>query len=307
MVLRYKVGEIVEYINWGYFFHAWGLPFKMSSIANVHRCQACQEGWISNFSDSDTVAARDAVGLYNEAVRFLGQMQAHVEVMATFKLYDAASHDEDIILYDECGLETALLPMLRQQVPGQDGYCLCLADFLPSDDSGKKDKIGLFATSVSDHSPTPSASGSVKLGVSHSGTKHNTNLLLQTLSDRLAEAAAERLHEQARKEPSIWGYATDEQLNISQMHECKYVGIRPAVGYPCIPDLALNFMLDKLLDMKSIGIRLTEHGMMIPHASVSGLMLSNSHARYFTVGEVSDEQAADYKRRKELAASEFQA
>ena len=299
MILKYHIGDLVDYINWSYFFHAWGLPSKMSGIANVHRCQSCQESWVSRFQCDDTIAARDAVKLFNSAMTFLGQIQRHVEVQALFRLYEASSHNEDIILYDESGEEVCRLPMLRQQVPSRDGFCLCLADFITAESSGKKDKIGLFATSVGTHSPAPSASGSVRPEINlGSDLEGKSDLLLQTLSDRLAEAAAERLHEQVRKDPAKWGYASDENLTIRDLHECRYVGIRPAVGYPCMPDLSLNFLLDELLGMGRIGIRLTEHGMMIPHASVSGLMVSNPHARYFSVGEVSDDQVADYAHRR---------
>lgn len=96
------------------------------------------------------------------------------------------------------------------------------------------------------------------------------HLLVQTLSDRLAEAATEKMHEYVRKE--AWGYAKDENLGIADLLVEKYQGIRPAVGYPSLPDQSVNFLLDELLDMKQIGISLTENGAMYPHASVCGLM-----------------------------------
>ena len=98
-------------------------------------------------------------------------------------------------------------------------------------------------------------------------------MMVQLLADRLAEAAAERMHEQIRKE--YWGYAKDEQLSIPEMLVEKFQGIRPAIGYPSLPDTSVNFVLDDILDMKQIGIRLTESGAMKPHASVSGLMFSH--------------------------------
>jgi cobalamin-dependent methionine synthase I len=114
----------------------------------------------------------------------------------------------------------------------------------------------------------------------------------------LAEAAAERLHEEVRK--SLWGYAPDEHLDIEQMLREEFQGIRPAVGYPSMPDTSLNFLLSDLIGMKSIGIRLTESGMMQPHASVSGLMLAHPQARYFDVGKVGEDQLEDYARRRGL-------
>ena len=122
--------------------------------------------------------------------------------------------------------------------------------------------------------------------------------MVQLLADRLAEAAAERVHEQVRK--TYWGYAAEEQLSISDMLIEKFQGIRPAVGYPSLPDTSLNFVLDELLDMKQIGIRLTESGAMKPHASVSGLMLSHPKARYFNLGKIGEDQLQDYARRRGL-------
>jgi cobalamin-dependent methionine synthase I len=123
-------------------------------------------------------------------------------------------------------------------------------------------------------------------------------MMMQLSADRLAEDAAERLHEQVRK--SFWGYAKDEQLSIPEMLVEKFQGIRPAVGYPSLPDTSLNFVLDELLDMKQIGIRLTESGAMKPHASVSGLMLAHPQAHYFNIGKIGEDQLRDYACRRGL-------
>ena len=121
-------------------------------------------------------------------------------------------------------------------------------------------------------------------------------MMMQLLADRLAEATAERMHEQVRKR--YWGYAPDEQLSIGDMLCERWQGIRPAVGYPSLPDTSLNFVIDRLIGMQQIGIRLTESGAMKPHASVSGLMMAHPEARYFTVGMIGDDQLADYARRR---------
>lgn len=123
-------------------------------------------------------------------------------------------------------------------------------------------------------------------------------MMAQLLADRLAEAAAERLHEVVRKE--IWGYAKDEQLTIPEMLQERFQGIRPAVGYPSLPDASMNFVIDNLLQFSQIGITLTESGAMRPHASVSGLMISHPEARYFTVGKIGEDQLVDYARRRQL-------
>lgn len=145
--------------------------------------------------------------------------------------------------------------------------------------------IGVFAASVD------SAMQEV-----YDNTDSYNMMLVQTLSDRLAEASAECLHEEVRK--SIWGYAPDENLTIDELHSEKFVGIRPAVGYPCLPDISLNFIIDELVDFKSIGVQLTDHGMMMPHASVSGFMLRHPLATYFSVGKIDDVQLKDYAGRR---------
>ena len=129
------------------------------------------------------------------------------------------------------------------------------------------------------------------------------HLLAKTLADRLAEATAEKLHETIRKK--IWGYAPNENLSIRQLHNEEFQGIRPAVGYPSLPDQSINFLLDELLDMKQIGIHLTENGMMQPHASVSGLMFAHPASRYFNIGKIDEEQLNDYAIRRNLPVDEI--
>jgi cobalamin-dependent methionine synthase I len=181
---------------------------------------------------------------------------------------------------------------LRQQ-QGNPPY-LCLSDFIPpyiiSTDScpltPDSSKIGVFASSVSHGLETDFDSDPYQ------------KMMAQLLADRLAEAAAERMHEQVRKE--YWGYAKDENLSIPDMLVERFQGIRPAVGYPSLPDTSLNFVLDDLIDMKQIGIRLTESGAMKPHASVSGLMLAHPEARYFSIGKIGEDQLRDYANRRGL-------
>ena len=147
-----------------------------------------------------------------------------------------------------------------------------------------KDAIGLFATSVDANF-----------------TENNEEdpyqrMLSQTIADRLAEATAEKFHEDVRKK--LWGYAPDEHLTLMEIFAEKYQGIRPAVGYPSIPDTSVNFLLYDLLDMKEIGIKLTESGMMVPHASVSGFMFAHPQSRYFDLGKIDNEQLEDYAHRR---------
>ena len=123
-------------------------------------------------------------------------------------------------------------------------------------------------------------------------------MLSQVLADRLAEGTAELMHLQVRRR--YWGYAPDEDLSMKDIHAEHYQGIRPAVGYPSMPDTSMNFLLARIIDMKSIGIRLTESGMMQPHASVSGLMFAHPKARYFDLGKIGEDQLRDYAHRRGL-------
>lgn len=102
-----------------------------------------------------------------------------------------------------------------------------------------------------------------------------------------------------------WGYAPFEDLSIPDMLQERFQGIRPAVGYPSLPDQSVNFLIDRLTDMKQIGITLTENGAMSPHASVSGLMLAHPQARYFSIGKIGEDQLADYAARRGLPIAEM--
>ena len=249
MKITYQISEIAPYINWAYFYHAWGMSGKPES---------------------------EKEKLRQEAETALRQIDGTYQTFGLFELFDANTDGDDIIV-----LSSIRIPCLRQQQPGSD--CLCLSDFIAPQG---EDKVGLFATSVSHGLETDFDADPYQ------------KMMMQLLADRLAEATAERMHEEVRKH--YWGYAKDENLSIPEMQIEKFQGIRPAVGYPSLPDTSLNFVLDELLDMKQIGIRLTESGAMKPHASVSGLMLAHPKARYFSIGKIGEDQLCDYARRRGL-------
>ena len=284
----YSISELIPFINWLYFYHAWGLSGKPKA---------------------------DKEKIKQEALQMLASWEEKYHTHAIFKLFEVGSEGDDLIFFlpstsEENGIsgtsgengtpgtsgiesngieekkeKNLRFPMLRQQHPSAPGEPnLCLADFIRPLSQGIRDQIGVFCTSVD--------------GTIIDVYRHDDylNMMAQTLSDRLAEATAEKLHEEVRKE--YWGYAPDENLTIEQQHREEYQGIRPAIGYPSLPDTSANFIIDKLLDMKQAGIRLTETGMMTPHASVSGLMFSHPKARYFELGKIGDDQLCDYARRR---------
>ena len=254
----YRISELTPFINWLYFYHAWGLSGK---------------------------PREDKEKMKQEALQMLASWEEKYHTHAIFRLFEVCSEGDDLIFF--LSEKKLRFPMLRQQHPSAPGEPnLCLADFIRPLSQGIRDQVGVFCTSVD--------------GTIIDEYRHDDylNMMAQTLSDRLAEATAEKLHEEVRKDRAYWGYAPDENLTIEQQHREEYQGIRPAIGYPSLPDTSANFLIDQLIDMKQAGIRLTETGMMTPHASVSGFMFAHPKSRYFELGKIGDDQLRDYARRR---------
>lgn len=287
--LTYTVREVVPYINWLYFFHAWGMEPRFATVADVHDCPACREAWIASFSTAEQPKAREACRLYREATELLGRWADEPICHSLILLAEAYSDGDDIVVAGK------RIPLLRQQYVGKSGYTLCLSDFiaprgdLPAAADPVAHRMGVFAATVA---PQPSS-------IIH----QPSTLIHSTLADRLAEATAERMHEEVRKH--YWGYAKEEQLTMQELHAEKFQGIRPAVGYPSLPDQSIIFLIDELLHLEDIGIGLSEHGAMIPHCSVSGFMFGHPKAHYFSVGSVGEDQLRDYACRRGIAMEEL--
>lgn len=281
--VRYDIHNLAEYINWIYFFHAWGFQPRYAAIADIHGCDACRAGWLASFPEAERAKAAEAMQLHKEAVRMLNKIDRKYKVYAIYRLMEANAEGDNL------WLEGTLFPLLRQQTRVRpDDPFLCLSDFVRPLSSGIKDTVGGFATTIDP---------AMEEEFIHDDYQ---SLLIKTLGERLAEAAAEKIHETLRKE--VWGYAKDEKLTMKQLLNEDYQGIRPAVGYPSLPDISVSFLLDKLIDMKRIGIHLTENGMMQPHASVCGLMFAHPASRYFSVGKIDEEQLMDYASRRNIDA-----
>ena len=254
----YNISELTPFINWLYFYHAWGLSGK---------------------------PREDKEKMKQEALQMLASWEEKYHTHAIFRLFEVCSEGDDLIFF--LSDKKLRFPMLRQQHPSAPGEPnLCLADFIRPLSQGIRDQVGVFCTSVD---------GTIIDEYSHDDY---LNMMAQTLSDRLAEATAEKLHEEVRRNREYWGYAPDETLTIEQQHREEYQGIRPAIGYPSLPDTSANFLIDQLIDMKQAGIRLTETGMMTPHASVSGFMFAHPKSHYFELGKIGDDQLRDYARRR---------
>ena len=280
-----SVSEIVPFIDWKFFFHTWNLSAKFASVKNVDSCGNCRSQWLATFREDERDKAQEAARLYDDAREMLRSFIANdvPYIHAVVGFYEAQSESDTIFIADRP------FPMLRQQRKNEKDEYLCLSDFIAPVESGKKDYIGAFAV-------TAGAGAESQLKKYENEGDEYAVLLMKSLLDRLAEAATEWLHAKVRQE--FWGYAADESLTVAEMFAVKYRGIRPAVGYPSIPDQSVNFLLHKMLHSEEIGISLTENGVMYPNASVSGLFFAHPQAKYFAVGEISEEQLSDYARRK---------
>lgn len=200
-----------------------------------------------------------------EAEAMLKEWEGSCSCKALLMRTPANSDGDDILIGDNLELR---LPMLRQQKVQEAGKpLLSMADFVRPLAQGVRDEIGLFCTTVD-------------AAIEYYENDPYLRMMAQTLADRLAEATAERI--------------SDEMP-----------GIRPAVGYPMMPDMSMNFVLDSILDMKQIGITLTTSGMMQPHASVSGMILPNPGAVYFNIGTIGDDQLEDYAQRRGMSREEI--
>lgn len=275
--LVYTSGELEAYIDWTYFFFAWGMPPFAVETAGLHDCPSCRQAWISSQeSPARRDTAHQALRLWDDARQLL--RTGGFEARARFGLFPARAEGDDLVA------DNVRLPLLRQQRPqGNDSHCRCLADYIGGEKPVYR-TLGVFVATAG----SPAAET----------TDDYSRMLAATLADRLAEAAAERMHEQVRR--TYWGYAPDERLSPADLLAGRYVGLRPAIGYPSLPDQSLIFELDRLLDFSAAGVRLTESGMMVPHASVCGLLLAHPAARHFAVGEIGADQLADYARRRGL-------
>jgi 5-methyltetrahydrofolate--homocysteine methyltransferase len=189
--------------------------------------------------------------------------------------------------------EACRFPMLRRQT-GEP--FLCLADWVAPRDSGISDYVGAFAV-------TAGIGADVLAAGFETARDDYSAIIAKALADRLAEAFAELLHERARRE---WGYETGPRLAQDTLLREQYRGIRPAFGYPACPDHTDKQALFSLLDAEAIGITLTEHGAMLPAASVSGIYLAHPDARYFSVGRIGRDQVVDYAARKRMSLAEVE-
>lgn len=275
------LAELVNYIDWTFFFTAWNMVGKYPAIlSHPERGEAARELFDSGRTLLDRIVK-----------------ERLLSARAVYGYWPASAQGDDIVLYrDEAGGDAVAFPMLRQQaIKKPDEPARCLADFVQPNNGGCRDSVGAFAVTA--------GLGAQALVERFERERDDYSaILVKSLADRLAEAAAEWLHQRVRRE---W-YAADESLSPQQLVEEKYQGIRPALGYPACPDHTLKGRLFELLQAQEIGMSLTENFAMMPAASVSGIYLAHPEARYFNVGKIGRDQVEDYAKRQgwELGTAE---
>jgi 5-methyltetrahydrofolate--homocysteine methyltransferase len=279
------LSEIAEYIDWTFFFTAWELVGKFPAI----------------FSDPrHGEAARE---LYDNGRSLLDRIvrEKLLVARASYGLWPAQSDGNDIVLYDDESRERAIarFHMLRQQQEkaekADDAPYMSLSDFVAPRGSGACDWVGAFVVTAGIGTQELAAAYEKDLDDYHA-------IMSKALADRLAEALAELLHQRVRR---AW-YAPDEAISRDALAAESYRGIRPAFGYPACPDHTEKRTLFELVRAEAIGVSLTEHGAMLPAASVSGIYLGHPQARYFNVGRIGKDQVEDYARRKGMTVSEVE-
>ena len=273
------LAQIIPFIDWTFFFHAWELKGRFPRILD------------------DAVKGQEARRLFADAEAMLRRITSEkwLQADAVVGLFPANSDGDDILVYRDSTRQQALASFhfLRKQGRQPEGkYNECLADFIAPAENGQTDYLGAFAC-------TAGTGIDERVAAFEADHDDYSAIMLKAIADRLAEALAEWLHRQVRLH--CWGYAANEVLDNEQLIAEAYQGIRPALGYPACPDHSEKTLLWELLDAKEhTGIWLTESMAMVPTASVSGLYFSHPQSRYFAVGRVGRDQVEAYAERKQM-------
>ncbi len=277
------IADLVDYIDWTPFFNSWELYGKYPAIL------------------TDEVVGEQATSLFADAQQMLHQLiqENWLTAKGILGIFPANTiNDDDIQLTSDNGQPITFLTLRQQSQKTAGAPNIALADFIAPKDSGVQDYMGCFCVTTG-------------FGVEEKAKAYEKDLddynsiLVKALGDRLAEAFAEYLHLQVRKE--IWGYASDENLSNQDLIAENYKGIRPAPGYPACPDHLEKPTIWKLLDVEQkIGVTLTESMAMWPASSVSGYYFANPESKYFGLGKIKQDQVEDYSKRRNTTMEQAQ-
>ncbi len=272
-----NITTLRNYIDWTPFFLTWSLAGKYPRILK------------------DEVVGEQAQSLFDDANAMLDKLalSGKLKAKGVCGLFAAASIGDDIEIYSD-NSRTQILGVahhLRQQTLKKDYANYCLADFVAAKSSGVHDYMGAFAVTAG------IGEDAIANHYRDHGDDYNA-IMVKAVADRLAEAFAEYLHEQIRKD--LWGYARDENLDNEALIREKYQGIRPAPGYAACPEHTEKQLIWDLLDVeKHTGMQLTDSFAMWPGASVSGWYFAHPQTRYFAVAKIQQDQMHDYAHRKQ--------
>ncbi len=273
---HFPLDQIAAFIDWSPFFHTWELAGVYPRLLD------------------DPVIGEQARKLYTDARNLLARIVGDqlLTARAVYGFWPANSVGDDIELYADQAREQVLTRfcMLRQQAEKREGQSnQSLADFIAPKGSGRPDYLGAFVLT------TGIGLESLCEKFERDHDDYNS-IMAKALADRLAEAFAELLHQQARRD---CGYGVDEKLSLEELIREKYRGIRPAPGYPACPDHTEKRKLFDLLEAEeNAGVKLTESFAMLPASSVSGWYFSHPEAGYFALGKIEHDQVEDLAKRK---------
>jgi 5-methyltetrahydrofolate--homocysteine methyltransferase len=276
----FPIADLVDRIDWSPFFQAWEMNSRFPDILD------------------DPKLSSEAGKLYDDANKLLERIidERLLKANAVIGFFPAAAEGDDVKLYTSpkrSGIKATLHFLRQQSGKSEDRANFCLADFIAPIQSAAPDHIGVFITTA--------GIGLDEL-VARFEQDHDdySSIMAKALSDRLAEAFAERMHELVRKR--YWGYAQNENLSNEELEREAYRGIRPAPGYPACPDHTEKATIWELLDgKKNTGGRLTESFAMWPAATVCGYYFAHPEAHYFGLGRVGKDQIEEYARRKGMS------
>ncbi|MBK1832655.1 methionine synthase [Roseibacillus ishigakijimensis] len=282
VVENQSLRELINYIDWSPFFHAWELRGVWDPEAKMLKTR--KEG-----------APEEAAKMYAEANELLEEIIANKSFVArgAYGFFPAYTEGDDIVLPDH----DTTFHTLRQQTKKAEGKPnYALADYVKprSTDASSADFLGGFVVGIH---------GAHELADDYE--KNNDpyrSIMVKALADRLAEAFAELLHHRAR---IAWGIERPGQFNNTELIKEVYQGIRPAPGYPAQPDHTEKPALFRLLDAEAkTGVELTESNAMHPGAAVCGLLFSHPESHYFVISELQKDQIESYAHRKGMSVEE---
>jgi len=274
------ISELEKYIDWTFFFFAWKLSGKYPAIFD------------------DPIKGVEAKKLFDDAQFYIKEIieKKLITAKAVFGIFPAVSDGDDVKVFSNNNKKKIKVTFrfLRNQEVKEEGVPnLSLSDYIAPETMNLSDYIGAFVVTVELDNE---AFGKYK-------EDDYATIMIRILSDRLAEATAEWLHEKIRRE--YWGYAAHEDLPIEDLLKAKYKGIRPAPGYPACPDHTEKRALFDLLGAEElIGVGLTENYAMVPPASVSGYIFSHPGSAYFNIGKIGPDQLEDFASRKNMTIDE---